>query len=71
MTSGGKLSGCSGCLQSDGVYSARRLRHRDNPPPPAKAKPRGSAAPKWVHAFRSTQTVVGVTSATARIEHLM
>ena len=25
------------------VYSARRLRHRDNLPPPAKARPSGSA----------------------------
>jgi hypothetical protein len=33
----------SGCFQADGVYSARRLRHRDNLPPPAKARPGGSA----------------------------
>ena len=33
------MTGCPGCLRSDGVYSARRLRHRDKPPPPAKARP--------------------------------
>jgi hypothetical protein len=34
---GGKSRCRSGCFQPDRVYSARRLRHRDNLPPPVKA----------------------------------
>jgi len=39
-----KMGGCSGCLRSDRVYSARRLRLRDNLPPPAKAEFSGAGA---------------------------
>src|SRR5262245_11533932 len=39
----GMERGSSGCFRPDRVYSPRRLRHRDNLPPLAKARPGGSA----------------------------
>ena len=59
-----KMGGCSGCLRSDRVYSARRLRLRDNLPPPAKARPRGAGA---AVRLRSTHMVAGMTKARGRM----
>jgi hypothetical protein len=66
-----ELAGCSGCLRSDRAYSDRRLRPRDNLPPPAKAKAlRLCCAEAGVRLLTNSDggQVVG---ATARVEHLM
>jgi len=63
------MSGPSGCLRSDRVYSARRLRLRDNLRLPAKARARGAGA---AVGLRSTHMVAGDDeSARAHGEHLM
>jgi hypothetical protein len=63
-----EMTGRSGCLRSDGVYSARRLRPCDKLPPPAK--PCGGCAE--MGARLSINPDGGqVMSATARMEHLM
>ena len=66
-----EMTGCSGCLRSDGVYSARRLRPCDN----AAAAGEGEALRLCcaeVGARLSISSDGGqVAGATARIEHLM
>jgi len=61
------MTGCPGCPRSDGVYSARRLRHRDNPPPPARARFSGagpgarlSINPDGAGAVKARQRVLSI-----------
>jgi hypothetical protein len=66
-----EMTGCSGCLRPDGVYSARRLRPCDNLPPPAKAQ-----TLRLFCAEVGTRLLINadggqVVGATARVEHLM